>query len=282
MKQVGIVILAMVLVQVFSSPGWPARDKQAPAAQRSPHHTNDGCNLCHEAPAEAGERAPLKYQGRYEELCKCHTKNPDDYNHPIELPAPEEGKTFLERHSYIQNDEITCNACHDMKALHHPMADRAEEGPSPGVVKTQACFLCHDKENAEIFSPHAKAQGGADNCLACHATRPRADKDGFADVDFVEDMDELCLRCHRIKENHPSGANHLRQPTAKGLFRITQLAKKYHLPVVLNKKGQVTCATCHNPHAPDALPATRPGAKGAGTPFRERVPEMICLECHQV
>ena len=100
---------------------------------------------------------------------------------------------------------------------------------------------------------------------------------------FVGDIEEMCRRCHHISGNHSGDHNHIGvEPSEKGMKRITSMEEKFSARLPLDENGKMTCITCHNPHAKGVIPEESPGAKGADSTYRHRLPGNMCIECHQM
>ncbi|MEK7851341.1 MAG: hypothetical protein AAB275_05625, partial [Deltaproteobacteria bacterium] len=105
----------------------------------------------------------------------------------------------------------------------------AEEAKAPLLKKEEA-----------VAVPGHKEMG----CMACHRTAPKS----FAPKDRTElltgDINSLCKRCHDsvavVREGH-----HL-EPTPYTEKELISELDKLKLPL---SKGNITCITCHNPHA---------------------------------
>jgi hypothetical protein len=61
---------------------------------------------------------------------------------------------------------------------------------------------------------------------------------------------------------------------------MKRLQVEYNIVLPLDRKGQITCATCHNPHQKGLIPDQRAGAGGAGAAHRHRIHENLCIKCH--
>jgi cytochrome c peroxidase len=48
----------------------------------------------------------------------------------------------------------------------------------------------------------------------------------------------------------------------------------------LSAEGNITCATCHNPHEKGVIPDRRLGARGASLTRRHRLQHDMCIKCH--
>ena len=71
-------------------------------------------------------------------------------------------------------------------------------------------------------------------------------------------------------------------PSAKWLKHMADMQTTYDIILPLAKDGKMTCITCHNPHEKGVIAADKPSAKGADSKYRERLPGILCIECHQM
>jgi len=93
-------------------------------------------------------------------------------------------------------------------------------------------------------------------CRSCHLTEPREGEEQI----FTQKIDALCLSCHQmnVANSHP-----------------TRIIPETEVPsfMPLDKDGEITCATCHDPH----------GKKTGHLPFLLRVDArgaFTCESCH--
>ena len=121
-----------------------------------------------------------------------------------------------------------------------------------------------------------------EKCLYCHTDKPDDNRVRYEDVKFIGDLEMICQRCHVIRGKHAGNFNHLVKPSAKALARMQAMEKEFGIILPLDENGQLTCITCHNPHDIGVIQAESPAAKGAGSKHRQRLPERLCSECHQL
>jgi len=103
-----------------------------------------------------------------------------------------------------------------------------------------------------------------DRCTTCHLSQPPPDAPRDAPLLLRDRIDTLCLSCH---------------PEQKESSHPTAVSPTYPLPkdFPLNLAGELTCTTCHFPHALPDHPESR------SNPFLLRRPEAgkpFCTECH--
>jgi DmsE family decaheme c-type cytochrome len=166
-----------------------------------------------------------------------------------------------------ENAVETCGTCHDVRAkafpseLHAVLGDKGctdchgsgekhiEEGTAAGIFafsasdlvsqKTEKCLACHEKDNPRFMvSPHSKASL---DCTTCHTIH--GEQTAYPLLKAREN--KLCALCH------------------EDVVSLFQLNERHRL-----QEGIVTCASCHDPHAPAAR--TRLGG------FKQQE----CIQCH--
>lgn len=84
-----------------------------------------------------------------------------------------------------------------------------------------------------------------------------------------------------ISGNHAGNFDHMVKPSARMLSVMKNMEEKFGIILPLDSEGKMTCATCHNPHDTGVIPPESPASKGAGSKYRHRLPERLCIECHQ-
>lgn len=252
------------------------------------HYTGKYCNECHEqTPAEGGSLY-LKFKGDYKQLCRCHADSPDAYIHPVDI-RPSPGKAERIPPDFpLENGQITCLTCHDIyRQCRKRLFDRNSLRGAPYPRRMDFCYKCHVMENYEKINPHhQKNENGEiviETCLICHDEKPDEKHATFKDVRFIGDIEVMCRRCHHIAGNHSGNADHMGiLPSADGLKRIKIMEEKYNVRLPLDENGKMTCITCHNPHEKGVIPDVNPGASGADSKYRHRLPVNLCKECHQM
>lgn len=285
--------VSMLLAFLFSAGAVPV------AAQdlTSPHWSKSACQSCHVDPAPAVGN--LVFQGGdAEALCEsCHGNRGEALPCRHRSGMTPTAVTIPENYSdSLKNGAVVCTTCHDLaiQCLNpHPGYRGANYGFVRGResrIRSDACFLCHEKGPVEQLNPHAMEAGNPSQptCTFCHATMPVKDESGWAPVDFHFDvtLNELCLGCHRVQPHPgfsfsgPIGWDHLAIPSVKvrGNMDRSEAAQGITFPIDPNT-AEIYCATCHNPHH-ESLEGY-PVAKNPGTEHRLRVDDN-CQACHDL
>jgi len=135
-----------------------------------------------------------------------------------------------------------------------------------------------------MFNPHKQldARGKIEpgKCLYCHVSKPDEERSAKKEAKLIGELTLICQKCHAITGNHSGNNNHLVKPSAKLLARMQQMENRFSIILPLDDEGKLTCATCHNPHQKGVIQEDKPSAKGAGSKFRHRLPNKLCMECH--
>jgi len=249
------------------------------------HYTGQYCKACHATVPVEKTKIQLKYGGNYNLLCKCH--DPRNYVHPVDLAPSAALSARMPRELPLENNKVTCLTCHD---IHRQCSRRRIETNSvrdaPYPNRQAFCYRCHEPEDYKAFNPHIQKTVSGElmdqTCLYCHVTKPDARTDTYASLKYVGDLVTVCQRCHRIEGKHAGNFDHMVKPSAKILAVMKKMEVDFGIILPLDAEGKLTCITCHNPHDKGIIPATRPSAKGAGAKYRHRLPERLCIECHQI
>lgn len=297
MQRLSVVTITIILY-AFSNTLLFAADNNIPgladlAEDTNLHFDQKYCTQCHETVPEKGVDTLLRFDGNLRQLCRCHYNTRGRCPHPADIQPSQIMKTRIPADLPLKNGRICCTTCHDVYLQCRdsdidrlfPKGDAFLRG-APFSNKTTQCFRCHDKEQYGMLNPHDQLDGSGkiivERCLYCHVEKPDEKKAGYKDVKLVGDLEMLCVRCHgRVKANRQSlHATHIRKPSAQVLAGIVQAEKTFKTTLPLDAEGKVTCVTCHNPHEKGVIPATKPAAKGASEPFKQRTPGNMCIACH--
>lgn len=253
------------------------------------HFTGRFCGQCHERTPVKGGAAYLKYDGDYQLLCgRCHHGLSPGYCHPLETATSSDGALPLPADFPLQNGKFTCNTCHDMyRQCVKRLFDRYTLRGAPYPRKTDFCYRCHDMKKYRALNAHRQVQsnGTLDErlCLYCHGKKPDEKTATYQQVTFIGNMSALCRRCHSVEGNHPGNFDHMaKAPSAKALNHMAAMEKTYAIILPLAQNGKMTCVTCHNPHERGVIAEDKPSAKGADSKYRERLPGILCITCHQM
>jgi hypothetical protein len=295
-----VLIFSMFIFWVFwscpSVPGRKAATKAVPpsaptvlTANTNIHFTGKYCNVCHERIPVKGGDPYLKYNGDYQQLCGgCHHGMSPGYCHPLDIDSKLDQRLPVPADFPLRDGKFTCETCHDMyRQCVKRLFDRYTLRGAPYPRKTDFCYRCHDKTKYRELNAHhqIEADGALDikMCLYCHKKKPNEATATYKEVTFIGNMSALCRRCHPIEGNHPDNFDHMAAPpSAKMLKRMRAMEAKYGIILPLTREGKMTCITCHNPHQKGVIAADKPSAKGAGSKYRERLPGILCIKCHQM
>jgi predicted CXXCH cytochrome family protein len=272
------------------------------------------CESCHTAHGSRYESYLIK-SGRDSSLClACHKDQnvftPDGQRQPVhvvnvppqtaQIPADlvQKGARFGD------NGELICQSCH--KVHNNTLA------PQLLLIKkdnTSAfCLACHPdkqyiaatKHNLARSAPNEKNQQGqtvaqAGVCSACHLPH-KAPRQLSGGADFTA---RLCMSCHGrgqvAQKDHLFGTTHplsvypfANMTEDSGLTTISVKPEELTLPLydrygVRDRRGKMTCSTCHETHRLPTDPATT-GAKDKADPtrsFLRKQSTSLCAECHR-
>lgn len=251
------------------------------------HYTGKYCTDCHEQTPQRGGSKYLKHAGDYNLLCKCHLETPNSYIHPVDIKPSKEKEEKFPPDFPLQDEKVTCITCHDIyRQCQRRTVDKFSLRGAPYPRRTDFCFKCHYKKSYGKLNPHTQLEENGDIrvkvCLYCHTEKPDEIRARFEDVKFYGDLAMLCQRCHMIRGNHSGNFNHMVKPSPELLANMTLMEEKFGIILPLDADGKMTCITCHNPHQKGVIPPERAAAKGADSKFRHRLPDRMCIECHQM
>jgi hypothetical protein len=269
-----------------------AREFKFENAQVTPvtniHYTGKYCSECHETTPLPGADRRLRFGGDYKILCRCHTQTPEVYIHPFDMAPTPAKKERMPRDFPLEDGKVTCLTCHDIyRQCQKRLFERNSLRGAPYARRVDFCYHCHVMEKYAPTDPHRQLNDNHEiligTCLMCHREKPDEKHATFKEVTLIGDIETLCRRCHHIAGNHSGNEDHMGLvPSPDGLKKIKAVEAKYHTRLPLDENGKMTCITCHNPHAKGVIPENRPGARGAGSRYRHRLPENLCQECHQM
>lgn len=289
-------ILLLSLWGCLSPPGQTILETPKPTAggaivdeRTNIHFTGKYCGQCHEGTPVKGGDARLKYNGDYQLLCgRCHRGLSPGYCHPLEINQDTDRKLTMPAGFPLRDGKFTCETCHDMyRQCVKRRFDRFTLRGAPYPRRTDFCYRCHTPERYQPLNAHHQIQdnGMLDDkmCLYCHSEEPDEKTATYKDVTFIGDTRDLCHRCHPVEGNHPGNFNHMAAaPSAKSMKHMAVLEKRFGIILPLARDGKMTCITCHNPHQKGVIAADKPSARGADSKYRERLPQILCIECHKM
>ncbi len=277
------------------------------------------CESCHMAHGSRHESYLVK-SGRDSSLClDCHKDQrvftPDGQKRPVHVvnvkpKTAEIPEDLVQRGArFGDNGELICQTCHKV----HNSRFESQLLLIKKDNTSAFCLTCHPdkkyiadtKHNLRLSAPHEKnlqgqtvAQAGV--CSACHLPH-KAARQLSAGTNFTA---RLCMSCHGKGKVAPKsqlfGTTHPlsvypfanRKPEAV-LTTISVTPDELTLPLydksgVRDRRGQMTCSTCHDTHRTPQVPAAANLKEGAtpkgATPnkafLRKRRPA-LCAECHR-
>jgi predicted CXXCH cytochrome family protein len=238
------------------------------ASVENPHWRPDRCTACH-ARTDGAPRAidASKVDG----LClSCHDgKKAIDEAHPIGRPG-RTASTQVPVDWPLVGERLGCLTCHDIRKHCKTTASRPLDNPA--LVRgfdahnpLTTCTTCHISREWRV-NPHRSDVAGmsaAAACGFCHVSTPRSMESGWVfDGALRDSPSQLCQSCHTMHAD-PAPQGHLgavvSQPMLQTMIEgerdrgIRDVSDRPQLLPLDN--GRVACSTCHNPHAPDAIPA---------------------------
>jgi hypothetical protein len=264
----------------------------------NPHWNKSACQTCHDSAAPTAEQLSLKTTPGHAVCSECHDgigANVCRHRSNIAV-TPERIAGFDESlQAGLRDETVECTTCHEMKP--HCALDIRQRYHNtsflrggPFDYRGDQCFGCHERSIYRQPSPHRQGRGTKfkeNLCIFCHGTVPEMNDEGeWMPVQFATDepLSKLCDGCHNVGP-HPSssvtgktGWFHMSAPLSDYVDQMEQTVNALggRLPLDLNT-GEVTCATCHDPH--DDRLAGFPIAETPGEDARLRYDE-ICGACH--
>ena len=273
----------------------PVRSKpavEALTAKTYIHYNANHCLACHEEIPKAGAGKSLRYDGNFQQLCRCHFTSSQVYLHPVDIEPSQEYKSRMANTFPLFEEKITCNTCHDIYIQCQEDQKLFQQQnmflrKSPSESRTDFCFKCHDKRKFSMYNPHKQLDSRGviieTKCLYCHTEIPDVQKSDYPDAKLIGDIKDLCMRCHsKLSKESLHDRHVLHKPSAEVLQNIRRLQDQYNVVLPLSENNELVCATCHNPHEKGTIPLGRAGAKGADEHYRHRLPGNLCVKCHQM
>ncbi|MCF7823153.1 MAG: cytochrome c3 family protein [Candidatus Marinimicrobia bacterium] len=161
-----------------------------------------------------------EFHGENEEKCSyCHTEMEEDdcsFCHSSILD-----KAMM----HSPTEEMECNSCHDDGSdPKHQLLEDFRGDPS-------TCMMCHSDQEDEVNNMENIHPPMEESCLICHDPHGTS-----ADALLVKKTNELCLSCH----------DHI-----KAGFHPVKKHPHSGYPNPLDPDHELSCASCHHPHASD-------------------------------
>ncbi|OHE60769.1 MAG: hypothetical protein A2Z47_08015 [Thermodesulfovibrio sp. RBG_19FT_COMBO_42_12] len=211
------------------------------------------CFLCHKKEKYISAEKKKHHSPVATGLClNCHEPHSSNAQKLLLKATPDvcfmchDGSDFKNKYNHSPVATGKCMSCHEP---HQGDVRKLLLAKSPDL-----CFNCHDKGEFDRKNPHPPVSAGM--CNVCHD--PHASP--YVALLYNPTTDE-CLLCHpRIgKAPHAAG----------GFSQVGHPLKGRKDPKA--KYGELTCASCHNPHSSDYINLFRFPAKTAVE---------LCPSCH--
>jgi predicted CXXCH cytochrome family protein len=264
-----------------------------------------GCETCHTAHGSPNESYLIQSVMRSGLCLDCHkdknTLTPQGQKKPFHVINVEPVNANIPE-KLIQlgaklgdHGSVICQSCHKV----HNSQTKRQLLVIKNDNRSTLCLACHSEKRLLADTKHnlihsapgernleGKTVAEAGICSACHLPHNPARKTTI-EADFTS---QLCLSCHskgNIAEDlsltgrqHPQNINNLAKKDKENL--LLPLFDEYGIQ---NKTGEMTCATCHDPHrwrSDSAKGEIRRDVRGDRTTsfLRKPAPE-ICGECHR-
>ncbi|HEX8949599.1 MAG TPA: cytochrome c3 family protein, partial [Dissulfurispiraceae bacterium] len=164
--------------------------------------------------------------------------------------------------------EAVCKTCHRM--------DLSGRDVHPARIEESMCFQCHRRitSYSNVHGPAARW-----DCLTCHERDSKPQR--FA---TRKPEKELCYTCHKEKQEEWTPKKYFHGPTATGKCSICHSPHASDNPFWLKKTTWNLCVTCHEDRASGAHVVVGIGSgthptKGKPDPLRYGK-ELTCASCH--
>lgn len=222
-----VLAAALAIASPLGAAGPPA----VQGARENPHAGME-CGECHSRIPEKGTGArggAIDFLTK-EPVALCRDCHPveEASHHPV-VTRP--GQALPEGLPLGAGGEVICSTCHDVHLEGAPVALLRGFDTGRYSVRMDMCLDCHAGGFSAI-NPH-QAEAESKKCYTCHVGAP-ADN---ATVSLRENLVKTCDFCHNVAaKSHPLNVDPLRK-----------------LPDSLprDRKGEVMCGTCHDPHGSD-------------------------------
>ncbi len=245
------------------------------AATNQPLKTmDDACVQCHSPTGMAHEKSLAKFN---------HVSGPD-----AKLKKPIAGLTLPLFDAGLQpatDGAVACSSCHDVH-----VGQKQSKWLLRSTTPTQLCSQCHPAQASMAGGAHdlktskkpfpAQATRSNDLCLSCHRAHGNDAARQLWTIALATGQiatDGACVGCH-ADQAWSSAARADRQGLMlhpQAIPASSDVARRKHdLPLAAGTPANMTCGTCHDPHAaPKVASLLRIPAGQSATE--------ICARCHE-
>ena len=195
------------------------------------------------------------------------------------------------------DNKIVCTTCHNIHKN-----DQDSKLLKLSMQDSGICLACHQVKKSIVGTQHdlrtsapnvlnilGETASESGECSSCHLIHPISDKnDLWAQKPLLQDNygNELCTSCHSKDQNSiahlPRYINH---PDVTLLNR-TNPGQNEYMPTFdktrkLSRTGNISCLTCHEPHAGSSVVDTKEASSLHSRMFlRPAGSNGICADCH--
>lgn len=171
-----------------------------------------------------------------------------------------------------QEEELICATCHGLKDIDKTPIDKVETESADFLVGgryrrlTDFCYRCHDEKKTQRENIHVMLDKHGDikkkNCTFCHEEVPDRDKKlKLTELKLRLPITKICYGCH-LKDPHFNSVEHQVKPAQKEMLkRIEKNSEEQGILVLLSKKQEVLCISCHTPHQYGVIDPEKPAGK---------------------
>jgi predicted CXXCH cytochrome family protein len=272
------------------------------------------CGTCHSAhgagaaPDDSGITSFFREKNIDSKLCAmCHANEADfkrSNSHPLQTAAFDLPDTLFKLGSKpgTNKNNVICQTCHKAHGA------RGNKITVVDNKNSKLCVTCHNGQKSLIATKHDLRKSFPDEknikqqrpvesgpCGVCHLPHNSANKRLWAKQlpPGKASRSRFCLSCHRkgkVAEkvtitgtSHPLNVNPFEKIQSLAAFGKKLTLPLFNLQGAPDKNGNMTCATCHDPHGSKADSATARSATNinSDTPmsFLRKRQQDICGEC---
>ncbi len=193
----------------------------------NPHQVKEyfNCMKCHVDVPKVNDYVDCRYQDDFILVCyNCHGSDAVPC-HPVNIKLTDE---MVLPAGFPLNDDglVTCVTCHNPDCS----GEIKIEYQNFRMLEKRNCPDCHDFSEQVTFDPHKGKGKMTKECFYCH----KRDEE-MANLGIDERI--ICIKCHKYKQ-HPE----------RGFGKRRAFMTVTPPDMYVNRKKQITCSTCHDPH----------------------------------
>jgi predicted CXXCH cytochrome family protein len=213
------------------------------------------CFLCHKKEKYISDKMKKHHSPVATGLClSCHEPHSSDAQKLLIKAMPDicymchDSSDFKNKYEHSPVAAGMCMSCHEP---HQGNAAKLLLAGTP-----ELCFNCHDKSEFDRKNIHPPVAAGM--CMTCHEAHASPD---VALLDHP--ITDGCLLCHPRIGQSPHAAG--------GVLQVGHPLKGRKDSRLECCNGELSCASCHNPHSSDYMDLFR---------YKAEKPFDLCPNCH--